>query len=108
MNKVLQTITFCFCSFFNAFFDRCAIVCSVLGIIGNGLTMAVLVHGNNNSLKKQSTIPFLISLTVSDFIFCAFNLPQGGKVPRNRWPDAIWCVLLSKLMHFREAKIIHI
>ena len=47
----------------------------VLGIIGNGLTMAVLVHGNNNSLKKQSTIPFLISLTVSDFIFCAFNLP---------------------------------
>ena len=34
--------------------------------------------------------------------------PYGGKVPRNRWPDAIWCVLLSKLMHFREAKILHI
>ncbi len=55
------------------FYIRFAIVCSVLGILGNGLTMFVLLA--NKNLRKQSTTPFLLSLTLSDLIFCSFNLP---------------------------------
>jgi hypothetical protein len=55
------------------FYIRFAIVCSVLGIFGNGLTMFVLLA--NENLRKQSTTPFLLSLTLSDLIFCSFNLP---------------------------------
>jgi hypothetical protein len=37
--------------------------------------MLVFLQSRNSRLMKESTTPFLLSLALSDFIFCAFNLP---------------------------------
>ena len=50
-----------------------AVVCSVAGIVGNTVTLAVLL--SSKSIRKHSTTPFLVSLAFSDLIFSSFNLP---------------------------------
>jgi hypothetical protein len=52
---------------------RCAVICAVLGVVGNLLTMVVLL--TSPMLRRHSTTPFLLSLAASDLIFCGFNLP---------------------------------
>ena len=51
----------------------CAIICSVLGVLGNGSTLAVLF--GDAPIRRHPTTPFLASLAFSDLIFSAFNLP---------------------------------
>lgn len=51
----------------------CAIICSILGLIGNLGTSFVLI--GDKTIRNHPTTPFLLSLAVSDFIFSGFNLP---------------------------------
>jgi hypothetical protein len=37
--------------------------------------MLVFLQNWNSILMKHSTTPFLLNLALSDFIFCAYNLP---------------------------------
>ena len=50
-----------------------AVICSILGCIGNSLTILVLLW--KPTLRNHSTTPFLISLAFSDLCLSAFNLP---------------------------------
>ena len=50
-----------------------AVACSILGTIGNSLTVWVLLR--KPQLRRHVTTPFLLSLAVSDLVFCTFNLP---------------------------------
>ncbi len=50
-----------------------AIWCSVLGLVGNGLTMVVLYRTKDH--RFQSITPLVICLALSDFLFCGFSLP---------------------------------
>ena len=50
-----------------------ALTCSILGCIGNLLTVMVLLW--KPTLRTHSTTPFLISLAFSDLCFSSFNLP---------------------------------
>ena len=52
---------------------RGAIVCAVLGVAGNSLTAIVLLA--SKTMRRHSTTPFLLSMAISDLIFCGFNLP---------------------------------
>ena len=52
---------------------RCAIICAVLGVAGNTVTIFVLM--STRAMRQHSTTPFLMSMAASDLIFCGFNLP---------------------------------
>ncbi|KAL1493062.1 hypothetical protein ABEB36_011200 [Hypothenemus hampei] len=51
----------------------CAIVFCVFGVIGNIVTIVALFRCPK--LKTHATTAFVISLCVSDLLFCSFNLP---------------------------------
>ena len=62
-----------------------AVICSILGCIGNFLTILVLFW--KSTLRKHSTTPFLLSLAFSDFCFSAFNLPVvAARYFSRSWP----------------------
>ena len=62
-----------------------AVICSILGCIGNFLTILVLLW--KSTLRKHSTTPFLLSLACSDFCFSAFNLPiVAARYFSRSWP----------------------
>ena len=50
-----------------------AVVLSLVGVSGNLLTIAALTR--DRKLRNKATTAFIISLAVSDFLFCAINLP---------------------------------
>jgi len=50
-----------------------AVTCSILGIVGNLLTFAVLTA--NRSIRRHPSTPFLYSLAASDLIMSVFCLP---------------------------------
>ncbi len=50
-----------------------AIICAILGTLGNVLTITVLL--TKKSLRGHTTTPFLLSLAFSDLLFCTFCLP---------------------------------
>ena len=50
-----------------------AVICAVLGFIGNLATLAVLL--GDSGIRRHACTPFLASLALSDLIFCGFNLP---------------------------------
>lgn len=50
-----------------------AIICSVLGVFGNIMTVTVFML--KRTLRLHSTTPFIMSLALSDLWFCAYNLP---------------------------------
>ena len=62
-----------------------AVICSVLGCVGNSLTILVLLC--KPTLRKHSTTPFLLSLAFSDLCFSAFNLPlTAARFFMRCWP----------------------
>jgi hypothetical protein len=73
-----------------------AVLCSVLGVIGNCLTVYVLLK--KKSLRQHSTTPFLLSLALSDLLFSAFNLPLMAV--RFFEKDWIFCLFTCKLFPF--------
>lgn len=50
-----------------------AILFVILGCLGNGTTIVALLF--SEKLRKHATTMFVISLAVTDCIYCAFNLP---------------------------------
>ena len=82
-----------------------AVICSVLGCFGNILTIIVLLR--KTSLRRHSTTPFLLSLALSDLLFCVFNLPLMAvrwnsctkSWPRNR---SLYRALWSRMKPFRS------
>ena len=50
-----------------------AVIFSVVGVSGNLLTILALTK--DVKLRKKATTSFIISLAVSDFMFCGINLP---------------------------------
>jgi len=50
-----------------------AVIFSVVGVSGNLLTILALTK--DAKLRKKATTSFIISLAVSDFMFCGINLP---------------------------------
>ena len=50
-----------------------AVALSVIGVSGNLLT--ILALSKDNKLRAKATTSFIISLSVSDLLFCGFNLP---------------------------------
>ncbi|XP_023343199.1 protein trapped in endoderm-1 [Eurytemora carolleeae] len=50
-----------------------ACICSVLGVVGNLVTIGALL--NSKKLRSHPTTLFLISLALSDLIFGGYNLP---------------------------------
>ena len=62
-----------------------AVICSVLGCVGNSLTILVMLC--KPTLRKHSTTPFLLSLAFSDLCFSAFNLPlTAARFFMRCWP----------------------
>ena len=62
-----------------------AVISSILGCIGNFLTILVLFW--KSTLRTHSTTPFLLSLAFSDFCFSAFNLPiLAARYFTRSWP----------------------
>ena len=62
-----------------------AVICSILGCVGNSLTILVLLC--KPTLRKHSTTPFLLSLAFSDLCFSAFNLPlTAARFFMRCWP----------------------
>ena len=62
-----------------------AVICSILGCVGNSLTILVLLC--KPTLRKHSTTPFLLSLAFSDLGFSAFNLPlTAARFFTRCWP----------------------
>ena len=50
-----------------------AVLLSVIGVSGNLLTILALTK--DKKLRAKATTSFIISLSVSDLLFCGFNLP---------------------------------
>jgi hypothetical protein len=70
-----------------------AVPCSFLGVIGNCLTVYVLLK--KKSLRQHSTTPFLLSLALSDLLFSAIFLPLSAVRFFER--DWIFCLYTCKL-----------
>lgn len=51
-----------------------AVIFAIVGVIGNSITICALLKSMRT--RCQATTVFIISLSVSDLIFCAFNLPM--------------------------------
>lgn len=45
----------------------------LIGVLGNGLTIAALAK--HRKLRTSPTSVFIVSLSVTDLVFCSFNLP---------------------------------
>ena len=50
-----------------------AIICSILGLIANSLTLLVVIKRQN--VRQHSTTPLLFFQAVTDFLFCLICLP---------------------------------
>ncbi len=74
---------------------RSAIACAALGVLGNTMTVIVLLATAH--MRKHSTTPFLLSLALSDLIFCGFNLPLTAIRLHYRWQTSINVVKLTSL-----------
>ena len=62
-----------------------AIICSVLGCVGNLFTILVLLC--KASFRIHSTTPFLLSLALSDLLFSSINLPvTAARYFKRSWP----------------------
>ncbi|XP_078052264.1 trapped in endoderm 1 [Augochlora pura] len=62
----------------------CAIIFSVVGIAGNLVTVIALLKYTR--LRRHATTAFVISLSISDLIFSAFNLPlTASRFLREAW-----------------------
>lgn len=49
------------------------VILILLGVLGNSMTIFALL--NHRKLRHVTTSIFIVSLCVTDLIFCAFNLP---------------------------------
>ncbi len=83
---------------------RSAIACAALGVLGNTMTVIVLLATAH--MRKHSTTPFLLSLALSDLIFCGFNLPLTAIRLHYRRQTSINVVKLTSLnislaVHYR-------
>ncbi|KAG7295890.1 hypothetical protein JYU34_020974 [Plutella xylostella] len=62
----------------------CAIIFSIIGVLGNFITtVALLMHPK---LRGHVTTMFVLSLCVSDLLFCSINLPlTASRYVKERW-----------------------
>ncbi|CAG9760179.1 unnamed protein product [Ceutorhynchus assimilis] len=75
------------------FAATCAVIFCVFGVIGNLVTIVALVRCPK--LKMHATTAFVISLCISDFLFCAVNLPlTAARYIYEKW---MFGTLLCKL-----------
>ncbi|XP_058795352.1 protein trapped in endoderm-1-like [Phymastichus coffea] len=62
----------------------CAIIFSIVGVLGNLVTVIALLRFTR--LRRHATTAFVISLSVSDLIFCAVNMPlTASRYLHERW-----------------------
>ena len=81
-----------------------AIICAVLGGVGNILTIFVLLK--KRDLRIHSTTPFLLSLALSDLIFCVFNLPLTAvRFFERGWIFPLWTCKLFPFFFYANISI---
>ena len=73
LGKVEQSGTFTFSVPLTNFAASAAVILTLVGVIGNLLTVLALFK--DKKLRAKATTSFVISLAVSDLLFCAINLP---------------------------------
>ncbi|XP_076314362.1 G-protein coupled receptor moody-like [Tachypleus tridentatus] len=77
----------------------CIIVLSIVGICGNLLTIVAIARCPR---VHNATAVFIVSLSVSDFIYCTFNLPFGAsEYIYQRWifSDTL-CIVFPFVQYF--------
>lgn len=77
----------------------CAIVFCIVGVIGNLVTILALVRCPK--LRKHATTAFVLSLCISDLLFCSVNLPlTAARYIHQKWVfgDAL-CQLFPVLFY---------
>ncbi|XP_013775723.1 G-protein coupled receptor moody-like [Limulus polyphemus] len=77
----------------------CIIVLSIVGICGNLLTIVALVRCPR---VQSATAVFIVGLSVSDFIYCIWNLPFGTpEYIHHRWVFSnTLCILFPFVQYF--------
>ncbi|XP_049874285.1 protein trapped in endoderm-1 isoform X2 [Pectinophora gossypiella] len=81
----------------------CASIFSVVGVIGNFITtVALLMHPK---LRGHVTTMFVLSLCVSDLLFCSINLPlTASRYIKQDWPFGLQlCQLFAFVFYGNEA-----
>ncbi|KAK2721873.1 protein trapped in endoderm-1-like [Artemia franciscana] len=73
LKNYLQPVKIVYPSEASYFAAICGILFIIFGLIGNLVTFVALL--NSKKLRSHATTSFVLSLTASDLLFCAINLP---------------------------------
>ena len=81
-----------------------AILCALLGGVGNVLTIFVLLR--KRDLRIHSTTPFILSLAFSDLLFCLVNLPLTAvRFFQRAWIFPLWTCKLFPFFFYANISI---
>ncbi|KAI5637519.1 7 transmembrane receptor (rhodopsin family) domain-containing protein [Phthorimaea operculella] len=81
----------------------CACIFSIVGVVGNSITtVALLMHPK---LRTHVTTMFVLSLCVSDLLFCGINLPlTASRYIKQEWPFSLQlCQMFAFVFYGNEA-----
>lgn len=86
------------------FASVCAILFVVVGIIGNSVTTAALL--TSAKLRSHATTTFVLSLCVSDLLFCSLSLPlTAARYLNERWILGLTLCRLFPLLFYGNVAV---